>query len=291
VSGMGRLAGRMIGETVRVRLDTGTDIWPVEIDRAQLESAILNLAVNARDAMPLGGRLTIATENVTVGERDHAAPMDLAPGDYVTVSVADTGVGMPPDVAARVFEPFFTTKGAGQGSGLGLSQVYGFINQSHGRVRIDSAVGLGTVVTLYIPRAFGAEADAAGAGPTVPTAPASATVLVVDDNEDLRQIAVQQIKEMGYRVLEAPDAAQALELISSGTPIDLLFTDIVLPGGIDGRALAWAAREVRPQLKLLFTSGFADLEVGGEGPPDVEMLAKPYRRATLAHALHRVLAK
>jgi PAS domain S-box-containing protein len=291
VSSMSRLVARMIGETIRVRIDAAGDIWPVKIDRAQLESAILNLAVNARDAMPLGGRLTVSTENVRVGPKDHAAPLDLPEGDYVTISVADNGVGMPPEVLARAFEPFFTTKAPGQGSGLGLSQVYGFINQSHGRVQIESAPGMGTVVTLYLPRApLAGETEAAAARTSShPAGIVGATVLVVDDNEELRQIAVQQLRDTGYRVLEAPDAARALEFIGARSDIDLLFTDIVLPGGIDGRALAWAAREVRPRIKLLFTSGFADLEPGPEGPPGVELLAKPYRRATLAHAVQRAL--
>jgi len=291
VTGMSRLAGRMIGETIRVRIDASPDAWPIEIDRAQLESAILNLAVNARDAMPQGGRLTIATENVTVGPRSHAAPVDLMPGDYVAISVTDTGVGMPPDVLAHVFEPFFTTKEVGQGSGLGLSQVYGFINQSQGRVQIESGVGIGTVITLYIPRAPERHDIAPSDTGAAATDRRAALVLVVDDNEELRQIVVQQVRQMGYRTLEAEDAAAGLALLRSRDDIDLLFTDIVLPGGMDGRALARAARALRADIRLLFMSGFADLDGTSGDMPGVELLAKPFRRAALAHTLRKILSQ
>lgn len=258
VRGMTELLRRALGERVEIRTTLADDIWPVHADAAELENALLNLAVNARDAMPEGGRLTIETTNLSTSEAE-AGPRDLPPGDYVTIRVADTGVGMSPEVMARAFEPFFTTKEVGKGTGLGLSQVYGFVRQSGGEVVFDSSPGQGASVTILLPRWTGS-AIAREARAPVENPPLRAldgeTVLVVEDEADVRRLSVETLRELGYAVVEAADGAQALDILPRLPRVDLLFTDIVMPG-LNGFQLAQRARLAKPDLRVLFTTGYA----------------------------------
>jgi len=252
---------------------------------------MLNLAVNARDAMPDGGTLTIETATLSLDIDEAGAQIELAAGDYVVLAVSDSGTGMPPEVIARVFEPFFTTKPAGKGTGLGLSMVYGFAKQSGGTVKIYSEPNVGTTIRLYLPRAAD-EALSALAEPSATTLPLGhEIILVVEDNEPLRKIAVRQLCELGYTTLEASSAAAALILIESGQPIDLMFTDIVMPGGADGRSLASQAVARRPALKVLFTSGFTMAAANAVGPAAFtdRLLSKPYRKVELAQRVRAAL--
>jgi PAS domain S-box-containing protein len=276
--------------TVESVVDPGT--YPVRADLSQLENAILNLAVNARDAMADGGRLVIECGNTEVDETYAAENPGIAPGHYVTISVSDNGCGMTPEVAAKVFEPFFSTKGA-KGTGLGLSQVFGFAKQSGGNVKIYSEVGVGTTVRLYLP----AVAGAANVPPEIPVGEHLAsyrgteTILLVEDNDGMREIAEAQLRALGYEVATAPGAADALALLRSDRRIDLLLTDIVMPGGLDGRELALRAREVRPHLKVLFTSGFTEAAIASSIQRDFggAMISKPYRHADLAKRVRTML--
>jgi CheY-like chemotaxis protein len=257
----------------------------------QLENALVNLAVNARDAMPAGGVLGIETANTRLDEDYAAHNIEARPGDYVMLSVADTGMGMDPDVAARAFEPFFTTKPAGHGTGLGLSMVYGFVKQSEGHIKIYSEPGIGTVVKLYLPRA---DADAEAAAPARRSGAAPTgleTVLAVEDNEQVLRHVVSQLNGLGYTVIKAANGADALKLLAENPAIDLLFTDLVMPGGLDGHQLMLRARELRPGLKVLFTSGYTEniLTRQGRFDPEQHLLSKPYERADLARALRKVL--
>jgi PAS domain S-box-containing protein len=291
VTGISKLLDRAIGGQVKIALQLPADIWPVLIDPAQLEAAMLNLAVNARDAMPDGGTLTIETANLSLDTDEAGAQIELAAGDYVVLAVSDSGTGMPPEVIARVFEPFFTTKPAGKGTGLGLSMVYGFAKQSGGTVKIYSEPNLGTTIRLYLPRAAD-KALSALAEPSATTLPVGReVVLVVEDNDALRKIAVRQLRELGYTTLEASSAAAALILIESGQPIDLMFTDIVMPGGADGRSLASQAVVLRPALKVLFTSGFTMAAANAVGPAAFtdRLLSKPYRKVELAQRVRAAL--
>ena len=291
VGNLTNLLSRTLGQHIEVRFSGAADLWPVFIDAANLESAITNLAVNARDAMPDGGRLMIETRNEIL-DADYARENPGAtPGDYVAVIVSDTGTGMPPDVLNRIFEPFFTTKDAGKGTGLGLSMVFGFVKQSGGHIRAYSEVGHGTAMRLYLPRAKDA---------TVPqTTPAEVRddgrhndrILVVEDNDAIRQLVLIQLTRLGYRTIEASDAAEALEILDRGDPVDLLFTDIVMPGGMSGHALAREALKRRPGLKVLFTSGFPGaLLTEAEGLSETDaILTKPYRIQELARKVREVL--
>jgi signal transduction histidine kinase len=288
---LSELLRRTIGEKVRIELSPAPSVWPVSIDRAQMESAVINLAINARDAMPNGGVLGIETLNMI---QDEAGPEDgLAPGDYVMVAVADSGSGMAPEVAARAFEPFFTTKEVGRGTGLGLSQVYGFLRQSGGHVDIDSAPGAGTTVRLYFPRYRGeAPAEPAQvAGETAPPRGAPGeVVLVVEDEDEVRRTTVEALHELGYGVREARDGVEALAILSSDPGITLLFTDVVMPG-LDGRALAERALRQRPDLQILYTTGYAPEADPHETLPDDHpaMLSKPFSVAALARKLRDLL--
>ena len=288
-----RLLERTLGESIAVTLRRAEHLWLCRVDPAQLESAIVNLAINARDAMPNGGHLTLATANDSMS-------FDRAPGaqpvDYVHISVADDGMGMPADVVARAFEPFFTTKDVGMGTGLGLSMVHGFVNQSGGQVRIDSAPGRGTVVHLYLPRA----SDKADETTPSPVRMASERggagrgerVLVVEDNGELRRVAVTMLRQLGYVPIEAGDAHAALEALRKDSGIAVLFTDIVLPGGINGFDLARAALREHPRLGVIYASGYTDRAPAAEAgvPPDVDILTKPYRIAELARLLQQACA-
>jgi PAS domain S-box-containing protein len=282
---------RTLGEDIAVKTVFADALWPALADPSQTEDAILNLAVNARDAMPKGGQLVIETANVHLDEHYAAQNAEVSPGDYVAVTVTDSGTGMPPDVVERVFEPFFTTKEVGRGTGLGLSMVYGFVKQSRGHVKIYSEVGHGTSIKLYLPRAAGAEA----ALPEEVVPPAHPvgheTILVVEDSAAVRRVAVNMLRGLGYQVREAGDGHAALAILREPVDIDLLFTDLVMPHGIDGQELLVMARAQRPGLKALFTSGYSEhfLEARGETDRSVPLLGKPYRSHQLAEAVRKVL--
>ena len=291
VSGITRLLRRTIGEDVEISLDLAAELWPVVVDPAQLEASLTNLATNARDAMADGGRLMIVTGNRTL-DADYAAQhAEVVPGGYVMLEVSDTGCGMTTEVMHRIFEPFFTTKSRDKGTGLGLSMVFGFIKQSGGHIGVYSEPGIGTTFRLFLPHAVEA----------VPTVEASLaipllhgrgeSVLVVEDNEALRRVVTRQLGELGYRVLAAENAAAGLELLDRRS-IDLLLTDIVMPGGINGRELARRARQRWPGIKIVFTSGFSEARLNGDAGPlaaCTPLLSKPYRKEDLASAARAAL--
>ncbi|MDH4094846.1 MAG: PAS domain S-box protein [Betaproteobacteria bacterium] len=284
------LARRTLGENVSVHEDLDALLPPVVADAAELETALLNLAVNARDAMPGGGTLTLSTRRARVAPGKRTSDADLEPGNYAVVAVGDTGTGMSPGVAARAIEPFFTTKEIGKGSGLGLSMVYGFARQSGGTVRLESEPGAGTTVRLYLPLpADAAQPDVAGPGSPVPVG--SEAVLVVEDQGPVREIAAGFLSHLGYRVHQAADAEAALRVLRTEPDIDLLFTDLALPG-MDGVALAQQARALRPALRVLYTTGYASGSMLARLPEAERgaVLAKPYRREELAFLVRRALA-
>jgi PAS domain S-box-containing protein len=293
IDSMQRMLWRTLREDIEIRIAMAPDLWPAFADPGQLESAILNLAINARDAMPNGGGLTISTANVAVDEHYRDRNPEVMPGNYILIAVTDTGEGMPPEVLSRAFEPFFTTKEVGKGSGLGLSMVYGFMKQSNGHVSIYSEVGLGTTVRLYLPAHSTMPADLtvgrAGAEGEPPRGTES--VLVTEDDPFVRAYVVSALEELGYRVIAAEDAREALTQLTQDAEIDVLFTDIVMPGGMNGWELAERAQQIRPGLKLMFTSGYAleTLVARGRIHPDTAILNKPYRRPELARRLREVL--
>jgi signal transduction histidine kinase/ActR/RegA family two-component response regulator len=278
VAGLLDLLRRTLGESVAVETSSSGGLWLTRIDANQLETAVLNLAVNARDAMPRGGRLTLETANVAVDDSYAAAHGDMAAGQYVMIAVHDTGLGMTPEVQARALEPFFTTKPFGVGTGLGLSTVYGMAKQCGGHVRIDSAPGEGTTIRLYLPRYVQSPPPLAATDPALLGHGGCETVLVVEDDETVRQTAAEALREIGYQVLEAPDAMEAVRLLADRGGIDLLFTDVGLPGGVNGRALADAAHNINPALKILFTTGYTrdESERAGMVTRDEQFLAKPF---------------
>ena len=283
---------RTLGEAIQVVPHLGANLWPARSDPSQLEDALLNLAINARDAMPEGGTLTITTANVHLDERQAALQAEVQPGDYVTLSVTDTGVGMPPEVIERAIEPFFTTKELGKGTGLGLSMIYGFAKQSGGHLSIYSEVGVGTTVRLYLPRERPEESGAAALAAGQPEVPKGGeTVLVVDDNAELRRVAVRQLTGLGYRVQESEDGPQALARLEAGEVYDLLFTDIGLPAGMNGFELAERAQAVLPDLKVLYTTGYGSFgrRNGNEEVDRALVLQKPYRNRDLAERVRAVL--
>jgi signal transduction histidine kinase len=281
---------RALGDSNVLEFNFEPDLWPARIDTSQFEAAVLNLVVNARDAMPEGGRLEISTGNVVIDAAEARRSPDLTVGAYVLVCIADTGTGMDPDVAAHAFEPFFTTKEVGKGTGLGLSQVYGFIKQSGGHVVIDSSPGLGTTFRLYLPRCDhirrinDSESQVPSATPT-----GHETVLVVEDNAEVLELAVNTINDLGYRVLTAADGPSALDIVQGAETIDLLFSDVVMPGGMNGFELINRARAIRAGLRVLVTSGYANVRRSGAERPDVPLLLKPYRRADLAQCIRMAL--
>jgi signal transduction histidine kinase len=281
---------RALGETIVLKLSFGSELWSCRVDAAQFEAALLNLAVNARDAMPSGGELEIVIRNVTVDAAEARRSAELSEGPYVLVSVHDTGTGMDPDVAAHAFEPFFTTKDIGKGTGLGLSQVYGFIKQSDGHVTVTTELGVGTTFHLYLPCCNPAEPAPDCRDETTRLPPCGhETVLVIEDNPEVLELAVSTISDLGYRVLTAVDGPSAMEVIRHEPRIDLLFTDVVMPGGMNGFDLIDNARDVRPGLRALLTSGYANVHRPRSDRPDVLMLMKPYRRANLATCIRRAL--
>ena len=302
ICGMEDLIRRSVGPDVAVDVAGAAGLWATLIDPPQLENALLNLCVNARDAMPGGGRITIATANERLDARA-SAERELPAGQYVSLCVTDTGVGMTPEVIARAFDPFFTTKPIGAGTGLGLSMIYGFVRQSGGQVRISSETGKGATICLHLPRHHGeaAEADEAGASPArgPPRAGRPETVLVVDDEPTVRMLVVEVITESGFVALEAADGAAGLRILETDARVDLLVTDVGLPGGLNGRQVADAGRALRPGLKVLFITGYAEKAAVGHGhmEPGMQLLTKPVRagRARGAHprddrALRRRLA-
>ncbi len=281
---------RALGEANGLDLNFEPDLWSARIDTSQFEAAMLNLVVNARDAMPQGGRVGITTGNVVIDAAEARRSPDLTAGAYVLVRVADTGSGMDPDVAAHAFEPFFTTKEVGKGTGLGLSQVYGFIKQSGGHVVIDSSPGIGTTFHLYLPRCHDLQQIRDGECRTPSTPPTGhETVLVVEDNAEVLELAVNTISDLGYRVLTASDGPSALDIVRGGETIDLLFSDVVMPGGMNGFELVNNARAIRGGLKALVTSGYANVRRPGTDRPDVPLLLKPYRRGELAQCIRMAL--
>ena len=288
VAGMEELIRRTVGPQISVEAVAAGGLWTTLIDGGQLENALLNLCINARDAMPDGGRLTIETGNKWLDERA-ARTRDLPPGQYVTLCVSDTGIGMTHAVAARAFDPFFTTKPIGEGTGLGLSMVYGFARQSGGQVRIYSEPGEGAMVCLYLPRHHGKgdadnglEPDPEPAGAS--HAAQSRTVLVVDDEPTIRMLVTEILEELGYTAIEAEDGAAGLKVLRSNARLDLLITDVGLPGGMNGRQVADAGRLVRPELQVLFITGYAENAVIGNGQlePGMHVLTKPFAMDTLA---------
>ena len=291
VSAVERMLRRTIGEQIDVVSRLAPGLPKAFIDVHQLESALLNLGVNARDAMPSGGRITMETTLAELDQRYAAGRADVTPGQYVCIAVSDEGTGMAPGVVARAFEPFFTTKAKDKGTGLGLSMVYGFLKQSGGHVAIYSELGHGTTVRLYLPLAEPAAApEAAAAAAASPRARAGETVLLVEDEQGVREFAIVQLEALGYHVLAAEDAPTAAALLAQHE-VDLLFTDIVLPGGVHGWDLATVAQQARPGLKVLFASGYSEalVERGGALKPGVTLLTKPYRAADLARRLRETL--
>jgi CheY-like chemotaxis protein len=264
------------------------------VDPNQLENALLNLCINARDAMPRGGRLIIETANKWLDDRA-ARLRDLTPGQFVSLCVSDNGTGMSPEVIRRAFDPFFTTKPIGQGTGLGLSMIYGFAQQSGGQVRIYSELGQGTMVCIYLPRHHGSAEEAAGADATVPPlrAEQGETVLIVDDEPTIRMLVADVLEEFGYHAIEAPDGTSGLRIMQSDVRIDLLVTDVGLPGGMNGRQMADAGRVMRPDLKVLFITGYAENAVVGNGhlDPGMEVLTKPFVMATLGKRIRDLIAR
>jgi CheY-like chemotaxis protein len=286
------LIRRTLGATIQIQTALAPDLEQTFIDPDQFESTLLNLVINARDAMPQAGRLVLETANAILDDDYAATHQDVRPGAYVVLSVSDSGMGMAPEVLERAFEPFFTTKEARKGSGLGLSMVYGLVKQSGGHVTIYSEPGRGTTVRLYLPRIH-AETPVAlepsAANPSVEGQ--GEMILVVEDDVDVCLFAVKALHSLGYQTCQAGDAKTALEILDTTPHIALLFTDIVLPGGMDGVHLATEAAHRRPGLPILFTSGYTErmLVSGGELAEGVEMLAKPYRKAELGSKLRALL--
>ncbi len=292
IAGAAKLLGRLLEESIEIRLDLADGLWPVVVDAAQLEATLTNLVTNARDAMPAGGSLRIATRNCQLDASYAVQHPYVTPGDFVLIEVTDTGTGIPPEVLNRVFEPFFTTKPHGKGSGLGLSMVFGFMKQSGGHITVYSELGVGTTFRLYFPRAQAGEAmEEARADEPLPHGKGE-VVLVVEDNAALRRMAVRQIGDLGYRVREAQHAQEALELIARDPSVDLVFTDMIMPGGMDGRQLADLVTTRWPRIKVLLTSGFPGNMIGGRDlTQGVSLLNKPYRKDQLARALRGVIER
>jgi PAS domain S-box-containing protein len=285
------LLHRTLGEQIEINLVLEPDLWPAMADPSQFESALVNLAINARDAMQQSGRLTIETNNTHLDADYARGNPEVAVGDYAVLCVSDTGCGMTPEVLARAFEPFFTTKAA-KGSGLGLSMVYGFARQSRGHVKIYSEPGRGTTIRLYLPRAVAKSGVVSALKPdALQAARPNERILVVEDNAEVRDTVVRQLRDLGYDTLEAPGGKEAIDILLTDERIDLLFSDVVMPGGMDGTQLAEAATELRPGLKVLLTSGFArhSIQDGATSSYLKNLLSKPYRKTELAERLRATL--
>jgi signal transduction histidine kinase/CheY-like chemotaxis protein len=292
VSSMSELLRRTLGEQVRIETVLSGGLWRTFADPVQVESALINLAVNARDAMPEGGRLTIETANVDLDDRYARSNLDVEAGQYVMLSVTDTGTGMPEQVISRAFDPFYTTKGLGKGTGLGLSQVYGFVKQSGGHVALYSEIGHGTTVKVYLPRYNGTimDAEAVAASDEVPTAVGDEIVLVVEDQSEVRHVSVDALRELGYTVVHASDGHQALAVLRVQPRIDVLFTDIVMPE-MTGRELADRALVLRPELQVIYTTGYVRNSIIHNGilDPGIAFLAKPFSIAQLAQKMREAM--
>ena len=297
VANMSDVLIRTVGKSVKIETVLAAGLWPAFADPGHVDNAIVNLVVNARDAMPDGGHITIETANAWLGD-DYAAQFgDVAAGQYVLLSVTDTGLGIPPHVLPRVFEPFFTTKDVGKGTGLGLATIHGFVKQSKGHIRIYSEPGQGTTVKIYLPRM----ADAAVVATTpeikelsdalAPGAEAGEVVLMVEDDEGVREFARSALEGLGYRVLAGRDGAEGLALLRDAERVDVLFTDVVLPGGVNGRRLADEAARLRPRLPVLYTTGYTRNAIVHDGrlDPDVQLISKPYTQGVLARSLRRII--
>ncbi len=291
IYGMEDLIRRTVGPSIEVEVVGQASLWPALVDPSQLESALLNLAINARDAMPEGGRITIETANKWLDDRG-ARERELSPGQYLSLCVTDTGAGIPDDIVERIFDPFFTTKPIGEGTGLGLSMVHGFVRQSGGQVRVYSEPGKGTTMCLYFPRHAGRVGEDSEVHTVIPDLGAGETVLVVDDEPTVRMLMSDVLTEAGYAVLEAQDGPSALRVLQSEQRVDLLITDVGLPSGMNGRQVADAARVGRPTLKVLFVTGFAENAAVGNGhlPPGMVVITKPFQVADLAAKVAEILA-
>lgn len=291
IFGLEELLHRALGETIELHSNLGLGTWTALIDPYQFENVLINLSINARDAMPRGGVLTIKTANITLDE-DHAAQFeDVMPGDYVKVTVSDTGAGMSPETLKKAFEPFFTTKDVGKGSGLGLSMVYGFAKQSNGHATINSEAGHGTTIELYLPRSeeVVSQEDVRGEAPG--PARGSERILVVEDDEDLREIPTTMLRDSGYEVVEARNGKEAIQCLQDSQSFDLLFTDVALAGGMNGLEIADEAKRIQPGIKVLFTSGYPEsiISHGGKVNQDAALLNKPYLRTTLLEMVRAAL--
>ncbi|EGH63550.1 sensory box histidine kinase/response regulator [Pseudomonas syringae pv. actinidiae str. M302091] len=289
IKGMADLIQRTVGPSIVVDTVGPIGLWPTLVDASQLENALLNLCINARDAMPDGGRIMVEASNMWM-EGDVAKAHDMPDGQYLSLCVTDTGTGMTPDVIAKAFDPFFTTKPIGQGTGLGLSMIYGFANQSGGRVRIQSEVGKGTAISLYLPRYDGAAVrDEHDTGKT--PVESGETILIVDDEPTVRMLLTDALGDLGYTLIEASDSLAGLKLLRSDVHIDLLITDVGLPGGMNGRQMADAGREVRPHLKTLFITGYAENAAIGDEQlgPGRKVLTKPFAIDVLAARVQELM--
>lgn len=293
VADMEELIRRTVGPAIDIEVVSASGLWTTLVDRNQLENALLNLCLNARDAMPEGGRLTIETANRWLNERT-ARELDVLPGQYVSLSVVDTGIGMAPDVAAHAFDPFYTTKPLGQGTGLGLSMIYGFARQSGGQIRISSEVDRGTTMCLYLPR-HGDEPTAADDAVSLPGPIRSRgegkAVLVIDDESSIRMLVADVLTDAGYSVIEAANGQAGLRILQSTARVDFLISDIGLPGGLNGRQVADAARKLRPGLRVLFITGYAENALVGDGQLEkgMHVLAKPFEVERLATKIHELI--
>jgi PAS domain S-box-containing protein len=290
VFGVADMVRRVLGEGIELTIEPAAGLWPATTDPTQVESALLNLVVNARDAMPNGGTLSLSTANVSIGHESGGEP---APGDYVMLVVRDTGIGIPAEIRDRVFEPFFTTKPTGHGTGLGLSIIYGFVKQSGGHIRLESETGRGTSFSIYLPRATMTEATPrlrAAAVDGIPRARVGEVVLAVEDDDTVRRIAVDALQDLGYAVYEAPDGRIALDLLRDQPRIDIIFTDLAMPGGMNGRDLAREAKARRPGVKVLLTSAYTErLSEDDRASDPLRFLGKPYREGELAAAIRAAL--
>ncbi len=290
IAGMEELVRHSVGPMIELEVLGAHDLWLTKVDPSQLENALLNLCINARDAMmPDGGKLTLVTANEWIDERD--ARGDMPPGQYISLRVSDTGTGMPPEVVARIFDPFYTTKPLGEGTGLGLSMVYGFVRQSGGQVRVRSEPGHGTSMCLYVPRYCGAAQAEATADVPPPSSGQGETIVLIEDEHALRAIVEEVLREAGYRVLTAQDGPTGLQILNSDTRVDLLVTDVGLPGGLNGRQVADAARLQRPGLKVLFVTGYADTAAVGNGrlAAGMEVITKPFEITALTYKVRALI--
>jgi signal transduction histidine kinase len=286
-----RLLRPTLGEHIEIESMLHDDAWRIMVDRSQLSTAVINLALNARDAMPGGGKLVVETANVVLDEAYARANPEVVPGPYVMVAVSDSGSGIPAAIREKVFEPFFTTKGVGKGTGLGLSMVYGFVKQSGGHIKIDSEEGQGTTIKLYLPRVHQEAATSSGQEAAAIAQGGSETILVVEDDALVRGYVVAQLQSLGHRTLAAGSGVEALAIVDGGAEFDLLFTDVIMPGGMNGRQLAEEVAKRRPFVKVLYTSGYAEnaLLHHGRLDPGVVLLNKPYRKSELARKVREVL--